>query len=226
LAAPQGNAGQALELSPFSAKFQVFRNSIPLGSLDLQLDLAPDGRYSYTGHTRPGAVIEWFISDEVHESSQGRYAERQIVPFSYEYRQGNGKVKNQTLIEFDWEFAKVWTESQGTRWSQTLSPGTHDKFSQQLALRLELSAGATTASYPIADGGRIKTFHYQVVGSEFITLPYGRLKCLKVRRSKEKQPADYTIWFAPELDYQPVKIERKRKSNHYSMELLQFSESE
>ena len=218
----QPHASHSLELKPFTAKFQVIRNSVPLGTLDLQLDLKPEGSYNYTGHTQPGAVIKWFISDEVHESSTGQYADRQVVPLTYEYRQGNGKLKKRTFLEFDWKTEKVWTTSEGSRWSQQLVPGTHDKFSQQLALRLELSAGAKKASYAIADGGRIKTFHYKVVGSEYINLPYGRLKCLKVRRSKENKPPDYTIWFAPELDYLPVKIDRKRKSVHFSMELMQF----
>lgn len=215
---------QSLDLKPFTAKFQVIRNSVTLGTLDLQLDLTPDGHYNYIGHTKPGALIEWFISDQVRETSKGRYLDQQIVPLTYEYRQGNGEVKKRTFIEFDWKTDKVWTESKGTRWSQKLSPGMHDKFSQQLALRLELSAGAKTASYPIADGGRIKTYHYSVVGSEFISLPFGRLKCLKVTRYKTGHATDYTIWFAPELDYLPVKIERKRKSDQYSMELMQFSD--
>lgn len=224
LIALQIHANPALELKPFAAKFQVIRNSIPLGTLDLQLELTAAGDYSYTGHTQPGAIIRWFISDEVDESSKGYYTDRQIVPLSYEFRQSNSEEKKQTLLEFDWKAGKVWTLSEGTRWSQAINPGTHDKLSQQLALRLELSAGAKTASYPVADGGRIKTYHYKVVANEFINLPYGRLKCLKVRRSKENHPPDYTIWIAPELDYLPVKIERKRSSGHYSMELMQLSD--
>ncbi len=225
LIALQIHANPVFELKPFAAKYQVTRNSIPLGTLELQLELTAQGSYQYTGHTRPEAVIRWFISDEVHESSRGSYANQQIIPLSYEYRQSNGGVKKQILLEFDWKTKKVWTQSEGTRWSQTIDPGTHDKFSQQLALRLELSAGAKTASYPVADGGRIKTYHYKVVANEFINLPYGRLKCLKVRRSKENQPPDYTIWIAPELDYLPVKIERTRSSGKDSMELIQLSES-
>ncbi|MEN8178175.1 MAG: DUF3108 domain-containing protein [Pseudomonadota bacterium] len=223
--APQLEADPGLELKPFAAKFQVTRSNIPLGTLDLRLDLTADGGYNYTGHTKPGAIIRWLISDEVHESSRGTYADRQIVPLTYEFLQSNGEVKKKTLLKFDWKTEKVWTTSEGTRWSQKLSPGMHDKFSQQLALRLELSGGAKTASYPVADGGRIKTYYYKVEGSDSINLPYGRLNCLKVKRNKENHPPDYTIWFAPELDYLPVKIERKRSSGHYTIELMQLTES-
>ncbi|MDJ0808095.1 MAG: DUF3108 domain-containing protein [Gammaproteobacteria bacterium] len=219
---PPLQASPGTELESFTARFQVKRNGLPLGNLDLRL-VINEGQYHYTGHTRPGAIIRWFMADEVHESSKGTYADRQVIPLSYEFRQGNGKVKKQTLLDFDWQAKKVWTDSEGARWSQAIAVGTHDKFSQQLALRLSLSEGVKAVSYPVADGGRVKNYHYQVAGNETINLPYGRLKCLKVKRNKDNHPPDYRIWFAPELDYLPVKIERKRKSGRYSIELLEFN---
>jgi hypothetical protein len=213
------------DLQPFTAQYQVIRNNIPLGNLVLQLELDPDGEYRYSGLTQPSAVIGWFVSDSVFEQSRGLYRNRRIIPHAYEYRQSQTEpFEKRTRLEFDWEAEKVWTQSEGIRWSQTLKPGTHDKYSQQLALRLELSAGNQSVSYPVADGGRIKTYHYQVVDNETITIPYGRLACLKVRRSKQNRSPDYTIWFAPELDFLPVKIAHDRASGSYSMELTEFND--
>jgi hypothetical protein len=221
--APLLHAAQPLQLKPFEAEYQVKRDGIPLGTLELRLSLPNPQGYRYTSHTKPGPIIGLLISDEVHETSEGRYADNQITPSSYEYRQSNSKVeKKHTLLNFDWSADQVWTESEGVRWSQPIEPGNHDKFSQQLALRLDLASGKTMASYAAADGGRIKTYHYKVVGKEFVNLPFGRLKCLRVRRSKETRAPDSTIWVAPELDFFPVKIERKRSSGRYSMELMRL----
>jgi hypothetical protein len=212
----------ALPLEPFEARFQVSRNGLVLGTMDIRFTLDDKGGYTYSGHTKPGELLGLFISDEVHEASEGSYRNERIKPVRYHYLQDNGKRKKQTELEFDWSAGQVWTESEGQRWVQSLSSNTQDKYSQQLALRLDLAKGERQVSYPVADGGKIKTYHYRVMEDEWIDLPYGRLKCLQVKRSKQQHPPDYVIWIAPELNYLPVKIERKRSSGSYAIELMQF----
>jgi hypothetical protein len=215
----------AVQLEPFEASFQVSRNGLILGTMDIRLTLDAEGAYSYSGHTRPGELLGLLISDEVHEVSEGSYLNDRIRPQRYHYLQDNGERKKQTELQFDWPDGQVWTDSEGQRWAQTMDPNTHDKYSQQLALRLDLAKGAREVSYPVADGGKIKTYHYRVVGEAWIDLPYGRLKCLQVRRSKQDHPPDYVIWVAPSLNYLPVKIERKRSSGDYAIELMEFDRS-
>jgi len=216
-------AWASLQLEPFEARFQVSRNGLNLGTMDIRFSLDGQGGYVYTGHTKPSRLIGLFITDEVNETSEGSYRNDRIRPDRYHYLQDNGKRKKQTDLEFDWPDGQVWTESEGKRWAQDLLPGTQDKYSQQLALRLDLAEGERQVSYPVADGGRIKTYHYRVVGEDSIELPYGRLKCLKLRRNKDDHPPDYIIWVAPELGYLPVKIERKRSSADYAIELMRFA---
>ena len=206
-------------LEPFEASFEVTRNGLSLGYMDLQLSLNDAGEYSYSSQTRANAFVALFLSDTVRESSEGRIDGDRVLPQRYEYRQSNRKREKLTLLEFDWDKGKVQTESEGTRWNQKLPEGTHDKYSQQLALRLDLARGKSSVSYPVADGGRIKTYHFRVEGEEFIETPRGRLKCLRVRRSKENKPADFTIWLAEKLDYLPVRLERKQSHGRYRMEL-------
>jgi hypothetical protein len=219
---PLAEASTALRLEPFEARFQVSRNDFVLGTMDIRFTLDAKGQYVYSGHTKPGELLGLFISDEVYETSEGSYRDDRIRPDRYHYLQDNGERKKQTDLEFDWSDGQVWTESKGKRWAQALPPETHDKYSQQLALRLDLAKGERQVSYPVADGGKIKTYHYQVVGEAFVELPYGRLKCLQIKRSKEHQAPDYVIWVAPELNYLPVKIERKRSSGDYAIELMRF----
>jgi hypothetical protein len=216
-------AWATLQLSPFEASFQVSRNGLLLGTMDMRFTLDERGAYTYTGHTRPGELIGLFITEQVHESSEGSYQNARIKPLRYRYLLDDGVHKKQTVLEFHWSDGQVWTESEGQRWAQTAMPDTHDKYSQQLALRLDLARGEQLVSYPVADGGKIKTYEYQVVGDAWVDLPYGRLQCLQVKRSKQGRPPDYVIWVAPALDYLPVKIQHKRTSGDYAIELLRFA---
>jgi hypothetical protein len=203
---------------PFTATFSVWRGAIPLGSLELRFSLNEDDQYSYHAHTQPGLLAGLFSGDEVIEESRGRLGGESVQSMSYSYNETANRDDN-AEVRFDWGAMKAYTTSGGITWAQDIAAGTQDRLSQQLMVRLELAQGEQDLSYQVADGGKLKHYRFQVVGEEPIKTPYGLLHCLKVRRSKETRPPDYTIWFAPELDYLPVRIERDQRSGRYHMVL-------
>ncbi|MEW8027002.1 MAG: DUF3108 domain-containing protein [Candidatus Thiodiazotropha sp.] len=205
-------------LKPFTATFSVKRNVIPLGELKLEFSLKEKGEYHYTAHTLPGMLAGWFSADEIFEESHGRLSRDAIQPNRYTYKD-MGKEKERVELEFDRQAGKVRTTSGGTTWSQPITSGTQDRLSQQLMVRLHLAEGRKDISYQVADGGKIKSYRFFVEGEEDIDTPYGQIHCLRVKRSKESRKPDYTIWFAPTLDYLPVQIERKRSDRLYRMVL-------
>jgi hypothetical protein len=203
---------------PFSASFSVWRGALPLGTLKLNFSIDNRDEYSYHVHTQPGLLAGLLSGDEVIEESRGVLADERVRPTSYRYNETDNREDN-AEVRFEWRELKAYTHSGGVTWAQEIEPGTQDRLSQQLMVRLQLAQGEKKLSYQVADGGKLKHYHFQVVGEEPVKTPYGQLHCLKVRRSKETRPPDYTIWFAPKLDYLPVRIERKQKSGRYSMVL-------
>lgn len=203
---------------PFTASFSVWRGAVPLGRLELNFSLNKGEAYSYHAHTRPGLLAGFFSGDEVIEESRGRLGDKRVLPDNYSYHETDNREDN-AEVRFDWPAKKVYTSSGGITWAQEIAAGTQDRLSQQLMVRLELAQGEQDVSYQVADGGKLKHYRFLVVGEEPVKTPYGRLQCLKVRRSKEERPPDYTIWFAPELDYLPVRIERVQGSGRYRMVL-------
>jgi hypothetical protein len=209
-------------LKPFSATFNVKRNLMPLGDLKLELSLLEQGGYRYSAHTLPGLLAGWFSGDEIIEESQGRLHEAGVQPFSYSYSE-TGNEKEDAVLEFDWSAQEVHTTSGGVTWSQSITDGAQDRLSQQLLVRLHLAEGKRDITYRVADGGKIKRYRFFVEGEDTLETPYGELDCLRVRRSKESRKPDYTIWFAPQLDYLPVRIERKRSGRLYRMALEEIT---
>lgn len=203
---------------PFAATFSVSRGALPLGTLELRFTLEEAAEYSYHAHTRPGFLAGWFSGNEVIEESRGRLSADRVSPVEYRYRETTD-VSDNVDVRFDWNEEKAYTTSGGVTWAQAIEPGTQDRLSQQLMIRLGLAGGRQEVTYRVADGGKLKHYRFKVVGEEPIKTPLGRLHCLKVERRKESRPPDYTIWFATELDYLPVRIERKQRSGHYKMEL-------
>jgi hypothetical protein len=213
--------GAAPGFKPFSAAFSVSRGVIRLGTLKLEFTLDETGDYRYYAHTRPGLLTGWFSGDEVTEESRGRLLPEGVVPERYRYNESDDPDDN-VEVDFDWPAKKAYTTSRGVTWTQEIEPGTQDRLSQQLMVRLQLARGQNEVTYRVADGGKLKRYRFQVIGEEPIETPQGRLPCLKVRRSKESRPPDYTIWFAPKLDYLPVRIEREKGGKRYRMVLREL----
>jgi hypothetical protein len=211
-------ANPAQFFKPFSARFSVSRGALPLGDLELNLSLEAADGYLYHAHTIPGLLARWFSGEEIIEESHGRLTAEAVIPDRYSLRQ-EGNPEEDKEIRFDWRDENAHTTSEDVTWSQHIDGGTQDRLSQQLMVRLHLAQGMRDMEYPVADGGKIKRYRFQVVGEEPVKTPYGRLRGLKVQRSKGGRAPDYTIWFAPELDYLPVRIERRQKSATYQMVL-------
>ncbi|MES9990566.1 MAG: DUF3108 domain-containing protein [Candidatus Thiodiazotropha sp.] len=211
-----------LQLKPFSASFSVKRNVMPLGELSLEFSLSEQGAYIYRAHTQPGMLAGWFSAGEVIEESRGELHQGSIQPSHYSYRDQDDEEESASL-EFDWGSGEVHTTSGGVRWSQPIARETQDRLSQQLLVRLHLAQGRRQITYQVADGGKIKQYHFRVEGEDQIDTPYGEMRCLRVERSKGTRKPDYTIWFAPQLDYLPVRIEREQSGRLYRMALDKIS---
>ncbi|MCG8013470.1 MAG: DUF3108 domain-containing protein, partial [Candidatus Thiodiazotropha weberae] len=141
-----------------------------------------------------------------------------IIPHRYTYRDEDQQSEN-SEVSFDWQSALAATTSQGVTWSQPIGDATQDKLSQQLQVRLHLAQGNQQVSYQVADGGKVKTYHFQVVGEETVASSSDSYRCLRVERRKGDGESDYTIWFARELGYLPIKIERNQNGKLYRMML-------
>jgi hypothetical protein len=211
-------------LQPFSAEFSVHRNILPLGTLTLNLELKADGSYLYTAHSQPSLLANLFSRNEVIEVSQGVYLDGQVIPHRYTYTDRDQASEN-SEVRFDWKALNATTTSRGITWSQPIEITTQDKLSQQLQVRIHLAQGAQQIDYQVADGGKIKGYQFQVVGEEVVESPHGNYRCLQVERSKGSGGSDYTIWFASELGYLPIKIERHQNGKLYRMMLNEIHHS-
>lgn len=149
----------------------------------------------------------------VKEQSTFRLGERnQLVPLEYRYqRKGIGKNRA-AILNFDWETHRVLNNVQSVPWSMDLPEGALDKLLYQLQIRVDMNnAQATGAPWPVleyevADGGRLKTYRFDVVGEEVIDTPVGKLNTVKVIRVREDSDRETSIWLAPDFGFLLVRL--------------------
>jgi len=117
-------------------------------------------------------------------------------------------------LKFDWQQMKVTNTINGDPWHMQIPDATLDKLSINLALMAHLSASETDISFPVADGGKLKTYDFKVIGKESIDTPLGQISTIKVSRNKRgRKGKQAMLWLAPDLGYLVVRIDKADKDN-------------
>jgi hypothetical protein len=223
LAAP---ALRAAPLPSFDASFRIMSGGLRLGTNEVSLTVEGNGDYRYTSHTWPSSWISWLLNEDLRELSRGVLDRAGIRPLFYEYRRTGRRSTRTAELTFDWKTSTVVNNVADSKWQMTIPAGTLDKLSTQLGIMLDLQNGATEKTFAVADGGRLKQYAFQVIGTETVELPAGRFEAVKLNRLGVSAEQLTYIWCAPELHYLPVRIlQRKEDKNEYLRELERFSES-
>jgi hypothetical protein len=165
-----------------------------------------------------GKAMDIASTARLRETSEGRTRSGRYRPDRYRHRRDN-EGRRELSIDFDWSKGRANIESEDKPWSMPIPGDALDKLAVLLALRGDLAAGAKDVTYPVADGGRLKSYHYRVIGREEIATSAGTWDTLQVQRSKQGGPTDYRLWLAPDLQYLPVLVEREEQGVLYRMEL-------
>jgi len=210
-------------LKPYSAEYRVSMGKLVIGRANITLRLSNDGRYSYRAFTAPVGLAAVFRKDKITEQSEGRIINDTIIPSRYLYTHKRPKRTREVHLDFNWPASRVANKTAGSLWSMEIPEGTQDKFSQQLALILALGRGDRAAEYQVADGGLLKSYRYTEVNRELISTESGEYQTIRLARNKDDRPSRATLWFAPDLNFLPVRIAKHEKDGDYVMELIAVS---
>ena len=196
-------------LKPFTASYIVEDDGEIIARTSISLSKTETGRWLYQRESKPTSLVARMLGVEVSEQSVWSW-DQDIQIHSYRYDR-SGKEKH-VHLRFDWQQMKVTNTINGDPWQMDIPAGTTDKLSINLALMAHLARSETDISFPVADGGRLKTYDYKVLGRETITTELGSFDTIKVTRNKRgRKGRQATLWLAPELDYVVVRMEKADK---------------
>ena len=184
-----------------------------------------DGPISISGDTirqlREAADNSWMFQSKassmfasIFEKSHFQWNSENLSPLHYTFKRSVFGKKRKAEISFDWENNRVTNEVDDKPWQMDVSPGVQDKLSYQMLLQQQIAQGDKEFLYKVADGGILKEYKFKVDGHETIEAPIGVYEAIRVKRIREEEsPRQTYIWFAPELDYQIIKLKQIEKKN-------------
>ncbi len=155
----------------------------------------------------------------IEEISRFDWVDGVAQPSKYLYkRRGLGRDRDAELT-FDWEKERVINDVQGKSWAMDIRTHVQDKLSYQIQLQKDLIAGRDNLVYPIADGGEMKEYRFEIVAEERLNTPMGKVDTVKVMRSRDDDDRITYAWLAPKWDYMLVRLEQQEDGDSHTINI-------
>ena len=195
----------------FKADYSIYRKGAKIAKMQRRFSRRDDGYYVYRSETRTTGLVSLFRKDRIVEETTWTATGGDLYPSHYTYDHTGGKKDRHVIVDFDWDNKVITNSLNGASWEMPAQSRIMDKLLYQLAIMKDLKAGRRPLSYTIADGGKIKPYHFEVLGEETIKTHLGQFKAIKLKRHKPNSRRQSTLWCVPALDYLPVRLENIEK---------------
>lgn len=189
-------------INPFSSSFIAYYDGDDVGQATLVLSHVKDKQYQLA---YASTVSKFFLSDRRYETSIFEVDDDKLIPITYHYkREGTGSNKDLT-VTFDHSSDKIIINQKPEfDWNEEM-----DNQLVRVDLSQRLKAGENEFSYDLINyRGERKHYKLQVLETENLSLPYGRLSAIKVEIKRDSNVRLTYAWFAPDLDYSLVRLQQ------------------
>jgi len=204
-------------LLPFEVVYDVGNNLINAGSANLSLKREGD-EWVYNLTTRPTGVFKLTGKGKIQETSvftvvKSADDNMRVLPKRYSYRQDE-EAKRSVDAWFNWDSNELTYKSRGEEGTESFSDPVLDRLSVTLKVMNELKHRPfEEAKLTVFDSGRIKQVLFINEGPETVSTNAGKIDTIRVRSANAGSVRHTVTWFAPELDYIPVKIEQHKRGD-------------
>lgn len=207
---------QSSELSPFEVTYDVGNNLISAGSATLNLSRNGD-EWVYSLKTTPTGVFKLTGKGKIQETSIFSLSQStnslQMQPQRYSYRQDE-ESRRSVDAWFNWDNNSLTYKRRGQEFTEDFSDPVLDRLSVTLQVMNALkTSGFQEAELRVFDNGNVKTMLFSNEGIEDVQSQMGPIKTIKVKSNSVTGGTRHTLtWFAPELDYVPIRIEQYKRN--------------
>jgi len=194
-------------LHPYVAKYDFILDGDKLGQATRTLS-KEDGQWRLETTANANKFL---LKMRSKETSEFHIDHHQLV--NDEFSSSSKITFNKTKITnqvFDWDQKTETGNKNKKKWVIPLVGQVFDRVSHLTQMRDDLQRGLKHFQYPVSHKGKIHTYTYKLDKEETLKTELGDLGTRKfVRQNSGKKT--FAIWFAPELDYFPVKIAQSKK---------------
>jgi len=203
----------------YSALYQIEADGMSLGKLERTLKQNADGTYILKTKTYVTGFWSIFIKDRVNEESRFAMVDGKAIAKNYHYtKKKKGKLIKESVI-FDTDKGTILSSSGSGKQKFPLTGNESDKLLYQFKIRAALRRGESELQFSVVDRMRLRSYQFKVGRLETLDTPMGMIEAVRVERVNEEKRKT-TLWFAPSLDYLPVKIVQDTGNHSFSSTII------
>ncbi len=206
------------QVNEFTAKYALYWGGLKVGNTEQAIKKTASDLYTISAQASP---LFSSLPLGYAESSDIELKTGQIYSQQYQFKLQEGSKNKAGELKFDWAGKKLHIDLNGIKSTRPLNTLLYDNLSFILQLQLDLKAGKTQLDYPVYDKGKLKHYHLDILGNEWLDCPLGRIQTVKLRHIKTDQSRETLFWLAPEYNYLLVKFTQARKNRPESSGLIQ-----
>jgi len=203
-------------IEPFNVVYEVGNHLINAGTAELSLQRDGD-LWSYGLSTTPRGIIKLAGKGYIRESSTIRFTRSEdgaleFQPQTYLYNQDNER-RRAVDASFDWNTNTVTYIYRGKETTEEFDQPVIDRLTATLLIMDSLRKEKFDSKMlKVFDTKRIKDVLFDNLGNETLETPLGDIETIRViNRNADGGSRQTTTWFAPSLDYVPVRIEHRKR---------------
>jgi hypothetical protein len=202
-------------LKPYTAEYSISKGVLTVAHGRYKLQLVGNDCYLYSGHAHSSGIVSLFSGDAITEQSQFCIVNGKIRPQRFRFHHKGGKKDHNYALVFNWDrnTVAVKREDEEKATIRKIPPDAKDDLTMQLYLRQVVKRnGGKMPEHPVqihlATRNHVRTYSFQGNGRDTADTGAGKFASVNVSRV---HPGDKQIhyYFAPQLDYLPVKIVRQ-----------------
>ena len=161
-----------------------------------------------------GKISEYSIFDVSNDG--------QIIPIEHvKQKMFFGRSTQKQL--FDWSKNSLSYSRDGESLEIKIESGYLDVMSHKLQLRKDISNGGKNLSYTVISKGKLKQYHYRLVGHEVLKTPLGPLNTVLIERVTQSESKYTKIWLASDWDHLIVRLQKMDRGEKQEMVITRGS---
>ena len=203
LSAEEPAVAPSHQISTFEASYNVLRSGKKHGEAKRYVKTTEQGyELGYSSD------ISWLIfTDKRSEQSFFSIKDGRIQPSRYVMQRTGSGPNRYYELNLNWDTKELRVEKakklKTVQWNEQWL----DPLSYHSQLALDLKAGKTEFVYQVLNRhGEERKYSFKVAGEEWLSLPYGKVKAIRIERTGTGPDKQVLAWVAPELDYLLVRL--------------------
>ncbi len=214
----------------FDARFSVERNGKFIADSQVSLTRLSDDEWQYRINTRGRKGLASFLKVKSKEEVTFRIADKdRWLPLRYESRFDSRVKDKQNRITMDWGTRQASGRDDKKSWLLPLKETATVSLMINPLLQHQLRTASPQLEFLTIDKGREKLLKFSVISEDEISTQLGRFEAIRIDRVRSgTSPRTTSTWFAPALDFMPVRIDQKNdeKDEHVIMTLVSLQTDE